>query len=432
MPPIALRVIPAACYLLVASLITVALTACQAQDAPPVGEVAVPETITSAGTVIPFDYIDHIFIPVEIGENVTATLIYDPVRGIYLDSRFVREHGFSAIGGAEAGYGGPFYAGGAGGAQHLVTFVRNLDMHFGGLSRSFPIAPVIPLDSMMAGSLGRSVDGLFGTTILNEYVVEMDFDASQFVLHDPATFEVPAEATVVPIQWTEQTQRPTVPATVHFADGDTVEGRFILDFGMGGAFRATTGFTNEHRLTERITPSIDSNSETGLGGALESMLVRPTALSVGSLRVERPVLSLARETAGADAFPASHDGLIGLGFLDRYRVFYDAPGSRLVLVATEHADVPFAYVVTGLRMEPFGGPDAWPLVASVRPGSPAAAAGLRAGDVVVQARGDDTQGWTRHEWSAMLAAETSGSIDLRIRRADETRSLTLNPSYPLG
>jgi len=308
-------------YVLTALLVAATTAVCSAQDTSPTED---------ARTVIPFEYVNHIFIPVEIGEGVTAMPVYDPVRGIYLDSRFVRAHDLRAVGGAEAGYGGPVYAGGAGGAQHLVTFVRDLRVRFGGMSRSFPLAPVIPLDSMMAGSLGRSVDGLFGATVLDDYVVEMDFDASRFVLHDPAAFEPPDGAVVVPIRWTEQTRRPTVPVTLHLAGGDAVEGRFILDFGMGGAFRATTGFTNEHRLTERITPGTPGQ-EMGLGGALESIRVHPPALSVGTLRVERPLLSLARETVGADAFPASHDGLIGLGFLDQYRVFYDAPGDRLVL-----------------------------------------------------------------------------------------------------
>lgn len=431
-----LLVAPAVRFALTVLLAAGALAACQAQDAPPVEEIVEEPTagdaIAGAASVIPFDYIDHIFIPVEIGDGVTATLIYDPVRDIYLDSRFVREHGLRAYGGAEVGYGGPVYAGGAGGAQHVVTFVRDLNVRFGELSRHFPLTPVIPLDSMMAGSVGRSVDGLFGSTILHEYVVEMDFDASHFVLHDPATFEVPAGAVVVPIEWTERTRRPTVPFTIHLADGATAEGRFILDFGMGGAFRATTGFTNEHRLTERLGPGAVSGSETGLGGSLESVIVRAPALSIGSLRVERPVLSLARETAGADAFPESHEGLIGLGFMDRYRVFYDAPGDRLVLAATGQAQVPFSYVVTGLQMEPFAGPDAWPTVAAVTPGSPAASAGLRAGDVIVQARDAETQGWTRRDWSAMLRSEPPGPIPLRVRRADRTRTLTLTPSYPLG
>jgi hypothetical protein len=430
MPPLT----PATRYTLTVLLAVGALVACQAQDAPPAQDASpVDEAAASAArSVIPFDYIDHIFIPVEIGESTTAMLIYDPVRDVYLDSRFVRAQGLRAYGGEEVGHGGPVRVGGAGGAQHVVTFVRDLSVRFGDLSRHFQLTPVIPLDSMMAGSLGRTADGLFGSNLLQEYVVEMDFDASRFVLHDPATFAIPDGATVVPIRWTERARRPTVTVTVHLADGTTAEGRFVLDFGMGGTFRAATGFTNEQRLTERIGPGITSGSETGLGGSLESVLVRPSALSVGALRVDRPVLSLARETAGADAFPGSHDGLIGLGFLDRYRVFYDAPGDRLVLVATERAEAPFSYVVTGLRLEPFGGPDTWPIVAAVTPDSPAAAAGLRAGDIVVQARGDDTRGWTRREWSAMLDAGPPGPIDLRIRRSDETRSLTLDPSYPLG
>lgn len=404
--------------------------ACEAQEPTPNPTDLLPGT----GSTIPFEYVDHIFIPTEVdtelGEGLEAMLLYDPVRGVYLDSRFVRQHGLPDYGGEEVGYGGPVYAGGAGSQQHRVTFVRGLAVRFSGLQRDVPLAPVIPLDSMMAGSLGRSVDGLFGTNLLHDYVVEMDFEASRFVLHDPAAFEPPDGATVVPIQWTERTQRPTVPLTLHLADGEEVQGRFLLDFGMGGAFRATTGFTDAHDLTGRITPNAASDREAGLGGALQSVLARPPAISIGTMRVERPLLSLARETSGADAFPDDHEGLIGLGFLDRYRVFYDAPGSRLVLAATERSQAPFPYVVTGLTMEPFGGPASWPTVAHVEAGSPAAAAGLQTGDVIVRARGRDTRGWTKRAWRAMLA-EPPHPIPLHVRRSGQEHARSLLPSYPL-
>ena len=51
--------------------------------------------------------------------------MYDPVQGVLLDERFARNHGLATFGGEEVDYGGPVTVGGAGSAQHVVTFARD-------------------------------------------------------------------------------------------------------------------------------------------------------------------------------------------------------------------------------------------------------------------------------------------------------------------
>ncbi|NNF58821.1 MAG: PDZ domain-containing protein [Rhodothermaceae bacterium] len=417
-------------------LVSIPLPACAQPDDPP----ATPTPLSVLDT-IPFDYINHIFVRVTLNDSLGAVLVYDPVQGVLLDERFARRNGLPTFGGEEVGYGGPVTVGGAGSAQHTVTFARDLTVRDGlptqpgsTFERSFPLTPVIPLDSMMAGALGRPVDGLFGIDLLAAYVLEFDFEHERFVLHDPGSFAPPPEASAVPITWMERGRKPAVPVTLHLTDDEQVDGLFLLDFGMGGALRLTTGFTETHNLSERISPTISSDSETGLGGALQSLFGRIQSVSIGTLRIEQPVLSMAQETEGADAYP-EHDGLIGLGLLDRYRVFYDVPGEQLWLAPTPRAAEPYIYAVTGLRWEAVDRDAAGELIVhSVAPNSPAAEAGLQPGDQLLAVDDTDASGWTRREWQTMVdqtAAQESGQktpvvLDVRILRSGTVHTVRMS------
>ena len=378
---------------------------------------------------IPFRYIDHNFLDVTLNDSLDAVLLYDPVRGVILDERFARASGLRSFGGEEVGYGGPVHVGGAGSQRHLVTFTRDLhvrnDAGDGIVDRVFPLAPVIPLDSMMAVSVGRTVDGLFGIDILAEHVLEFDFQRERLVLHDTTSFTPPDGAAGLPITPMGGGGKPTIPVTIHLASGDAIDGQFILDFGMGGIFRLTTGFTNEHGFVDRVSPTV-AGSESGLGGALESRVGRVPGVTMGSIRIDAPPLSLAQETAGADAYP-EWDGLIGLGLLERFRVFYDAPGAQLWLLPTEASHAPFPFIRTGLGWEPVGRHSGGLVVRTIRDESAAVAAGLVPGDRLVSVGGEDASGWTRRQWGkAVDAAALAGRpLELSFLRGSKRLSVKL-------
>lgn len=412
--------------LLLAALLTACASPSLAQPPP------------SAVGEIPFRYIDHVFLDVALNDSLHAILVYDPVRNVMLDERFARDNRIPTFGGEEVGYGAPVTVGGAGGEEHVVTFARGLTVTAGTdpdvpvLERTFNLTPTIPLDSMMAVALGRTVDGLFGINVLADHVLEFDFERERFVLHDTLRFTPPDDAVSVPISPIGRAGKPSVPVTVYLDSGDAVTGQFVLDFGMGGVLRLTTGFTESHGLVDRVGPTVGSGAETGLGGALQSLFARVPAVSIGDLRVEAPVLSLAQETEGADAYP-DHDGLIGLGLIDRYRVFYDAPGATLWLAPTDRTRQPFIYADPGLRWEPVGRRSGGLVVREVTDGGAAAAACLHPGDRLLSVDGVDASGWTKREWRAAVdaAAFEGHTLTLEVVRGAEVIETSLQVTESL-
>lgn len=374
---------------------------------------AVPRTI-------PILVIDHVFVPSLIAGR-PATLLLDPVEGLMLDRGFARRHAIPAVGGEAAGLGAPVRAGGAGAAEHEVLFARGLAVSAGDRRFDVPLAPVIPLDSMMAPALGHHVDGLLGLDLLGG-VVEIDFDRRVMRVHERARFAVPAGATVLPARLLAG--KPIVQATIRTADGTSRPAAMVLDFGMAGTVRLTTRYTDANGLVDAVGPAVTSRSETGLGGALESVIGRLASLSLGDIELREPVVSLARERTGGDAAPP-YDGLIGIGVLRRFRVFFDLAQSRVVLVPTPRTALPFVHAPSGATFAPLGAATRGLVVAGVAVGTPAARAGLRSGDRVLTVASRSAEHWTRRDWQEAMDASDGRPLDVSVSRSGRSVRLRL-------
>ena len=374
----------------------------------------------SAPRTIPIVVIDHVFVPSTIAGR-PATLLLDPVEGLMLDRAFARRHAIPAVGGEAAGLGGPVRAGGAGAAEHEVLFARGLAVALGERRLDVRLAPVIPLDSMMAPALGHHVDGLLGLDLLDG-IVEVDFDRRVMRVHDRARFTTPAGATVLPARLLAG--KPIVETTIRTADGTTRRAAMVLDFGMAGTVRLTTRFTDANRMIDAVGAVVTSRSESGLGGALESVIGRLASLSLGAVVLRQPIVSLARERTGGDAAPP-YDGLIGIGVLRRFRVFFDLAGSRVALHPTARTPLPFVHAPSGATFAPLGAATRGLVVAGVAPGTPAANAGLRVGDRVLAVASRSAEHWTRRDWQDAIDASGGRPLDVRVSRGGRSVELRL-------
>ena len=378
----------------------------------------------SAPRTIPIDVIDHVFVPSRI-DGRPATLLLDPVEGLMLDRGFARRHAIRAVGGQAAGLGGPVRAGGAGAAEHEVLFARRLGLSFGDRSVDVPLAPVIPLDSMMAPALGRHVDGLLGLDLLGDGIVELDFDRRVMRVHERGGFALPDGATTLPARLLAG--KPIVETTIRTADGTSRRAAMVLDFGMAGTVRLTTRYTDANDMVNAVGPVVPNRSETGLGGGLESLMGRVASLSIGDVELREPVVSLARERTGGDAAPP-YDGLIGIGVLRRFRVFFDRAESRVAFVPTTRTSRPFVYAPSGVTFAPLGAATRGLVVTRVAPGTPGASAGLRAGDRLLAVASRPAERWTRRDWQDAIDASDGRPIDVSVARGG--RSLRIRVVAP--
>jgi len=353
-------------------------------------------------------------------------LLYDPVRNILLDRQYANDRNISLIDGGEAGYGGRVTTGGAGGNRHEVLFARNISLVINQLSYRYPLTPVIPIDSIMATSLGRHVDGLLGINVFSDYILQFDFPGERFILHPSSTFNAPDGAVELPIAWVEN--RPTVTLTIQTGDIES-EAVFLLDFGMGGTLRFTTGYTDRQQLPEKLQPNVASGNEHGLGGALESLVARLPRLKIGDIRLDSLVVTMAREKEGRDAYP-KWDGLVGLGLMSRFTVYLDITGNRIWFQPNKRFDRPSEYITTGLSFEPQDFKKQL-VVSGVKEGSNADEAGFRPGDIIYTVAGELASDLNVREWKEALEARVGALIPVGVQRDDKKICLNLRISSSL-
>ncbi|MDD4797533.1 MAG: M50 family metallopeptidase [Eubacteriales bacterium] len=112
-------------------------------------------------------------------------------------------------------------------------------------------------------------------------------------------------------------------------------------------------------------------------------------------------------------------------------VFYQQPiWKRLcVIVAGSLMNVVFAFVVAFFLLWAVGGAQASNIVATVSPDSPAAQAGLMAGDEIVAVDGTAVQPADTNPISQHLQAAGGGAVTMEVNRAGQRLALTITPQY---
>jgi membrane-associated protease RseP (regulator of RpoE activity) len=197
---------------------------------------------------------------------------------------------------------------------------------------------------------------------------------------------------------------------------------------MAGTMRLTTRFTEAHDLVSALVSTVPSHDETGLGGTLDSRIGRIASLALGDVVVHEPIVSLARERTGGDASPP-YDGLIGIGLLRRFHVYVDIGAKHVIIAPASRSSQPFVYAPAGARFEslPRSGNGAL-VVRAVADGTPAARAGLRAGDTLLAVGDRETRGWTRRDWQD--AVDRTDGRPLRVLVSRGGRRLALSVEVP--
>jgi hypothetical protein len=243
--------------------------------------------------------------------------------------------------------------------------------------------------------VGRPVAGILGYDFFSRYVVQIDYAAHVLRLYDPDAYRYTGRGDTVPLTLTDHHQ---ALLTIRITDGkftDTAR-TLILDTGSGDA-------VDDSLVLQSTTRPRYSVPTSGLGASYSA--VEGTLATVG---IGRFVLHRTPSTG-----PGTE--LIGNAIWGRFTCIVDYPHHRLFLEPNEHFDAAFdrgprsgvSFFSAAFRTEP--------TVSAVNAGSPGAAAGIRAGDVIESLDGQPIShfGVTRLTY---LLNRTGNSYRLGVRR----------------
>lgn len=313
--------------------------------------------------------------------------------------------------------GEPSTVGGAGPGRVAAARVAGATLRLAGTSIEQPVSTAIDL-SKLPPREAHPFAGILGYDFIVRYVVAIDYAKRELRVYDRERFRYDGPGATVPIEIIGRF--PHVSAEVHLADGGTARGRFLVDVGSGAALTLTKPFVDENRLRSRVGPTVHRTGGGGVGGATTSDIGRVAALDIGSVELQRPITGLFGDSAGVFSRAGSWVGNIGGAVLRRFTVYFDYQGKRMILEPNAEFGEPFESDMSGAS---FAMDDSLRtvIVETVAPGTPAAEAGLAAGDTVVSVDGVRADRTVLGELRETKLRRAGERVVMVVRRGGEER-----------
>ena len=211
----------------------------------------------------------------------------------------------------------PMVAFGVSGPPTLTRTV-SLDLALPGLAAPGVRAATLDLARLSAAT-GRAFSVLVGRDVLRRLVLDVDYPGGRLAFHRPDAWTPPADAVVLPLSL-----KGGAPMITVRVEGAGVE--VMVDTGATGVLALSARAAQAAGLLATGRP-VSSAQSVSLGGqSLDRIVVARTVETAGVTLRDTAVQIYAPSAPGP-----MPEGLLGAGFLRRFRVGLDLPGARLSL-----------------------------------------------------------------------------------------------------
>ncbi|HEX8793369.1 MAG TPA: aspartyl protease family protein [Polyangiaceae bacterium] len=303
---------------------------------------------------------------------------------------------------------------GVGEQQVDVAFAHVGEVRLGGAVLSKPVFYVMDLGDLPRVE-GVQSDGLVGFEMFRRFRVTVDYEKHVLTLTDPAKFQPPSGAHVLPFELAQRI--PIIQAKV---DGMPV--RLSVDTGSRASLTLNSPFVRQNDLVAHYNAVTEAVTGWGVGGPERAHPARAGTLLLGEAAVRDVAVDLFTGQKGADADP-NISGNLGAGVLRRFTVSFDYDARKMYLVPNADFAKPDLYDRSGMWLIADG--DALEIVA-VTPGGPADKAGLREGDRIATFGGESIDRRSLSEWRARLRELPAGKhLAVRVAGASPPKTVDL-------
>ena len=262
------------------------------------------------------------------------------------------------------------------------------------------------------------IDGVIGGTILDQFITEINFEKSEIILYDRASFQAPAD---------HEKQKfslypygiPVLTATLKLKDNTLLTGPYLVDTGAALALSTNYPLVKKHRLSKKLSPNYSYISQNVNSESLDKVGRTPSFELLGREFKDFP-LRMSQDKGGVSGSSAV-DGILGLELLKRFNLIFDFRSETLYYQANDLLNEPFVENFSGIVVRKVNGQLT---VEQVIPASPAEALGINIGDIILSVDGQkEFSKASFYKYIQPLREE----VNIEILRGEKTIFLKLKP-----
>jgi len=253
-----------------------------------------------------------------------------------------------------------------------VSFLYNQQLHFPGLtvdSLNFHINDY----GILTAVYGERIDGIIGYSVLNRYIVKLDYDSMKLTFCTKGTIRYPRGGFLL-----KPTINQLVAQQLKVRDEESVVSRFLYDMGAGVCMLLTKDFVADSVFLDKKKKHWVKEGE-GLGGKIDMELRVIKEVKLGPYRFRNVPVYIFDDENNVTSYPYM-GGLIGNDILRRFNVIMNYARSDIHLTPNKHYSEAFDYSYSGIELYYI---DGLIIIGDVAKGSPAEAAGVKEGDELI-------------------------------------------------
>jgi hypothetical protein len=261
-----------------------------------------------------------------------------------------------------------------------VSFLNNRKLHFPGLvidSLNFHVNNY----EILTAVYGEHIDGIIGYSVFSRYIVKVNYDSSFVEFWTKGSLKYPRGGYLL---------RPfisTLPVNyVRVRDEKESNTRFLFDLGAGLNLMLTTDFVKDSAILDKKRKLYTKEAE-GLGGKIDMKMTVIKEARLGPYKFKNVPVYIFDDEFNITSYPYL-GGILGSDILRRFNLILNYEKRDFYLTPNSHFNDAFDYVYSGIELYY---QDGHIIIGDVAEGSPAEAAGLLEGDVVMAVNKDFSQ-----------------------------------------
>ncbi len=255
---------------------------------------------------------------------------------------------------------------------HKVPFLYGQRLRFPGLT-------IDSLDihvndyAILTSVYGERIDGIIGYSVLSRYILKVDYDSMRIQFYSRGTIRYPRGGYLL------KPSINTLPSNnARVKDALTINTRFLMDIGAGVCVMFSRDFMQDSSLLSRKRKLLTKEGE-GVGGKIDMYISVIKEVKLGPYKFRSVPVYIFDDDYNVTSYP-NLAGLIGNDLLRRFNLILNYDKHEIYITPNSHYEEPFDYAYSGIELYMI---DGYIVVGDVAKGSPAEAAGLQEGDIVV-------------------------------------------------